>query len=149
MKFWLILFPAFCFLGKMELPQNMKSNLTLKINAPEEARGSLRIAIFKHEDDFLNTDKAVYLKVLEVNDLQPVEHQVGQLHYGEYAIAIFHDTNNNGRLDTNWLGIPKEPYAFSNDAGKKWKKPSFQDAKVLLDTENRVVRLQLRTWKAR
>lgn len=35
---------------------------------------------------------------------------------GEYALLAYHDINNNGKLDTNFLGIPKEPFAFSNNA---------------------------------
>jgi len=36
---------------------------------------------------------------------------------GEYLIAIFQDTNNNGRLDTNLFGIPTEPVGLSNYNG--------------------------------
>lgn len=35
---------------------------------------------------------------------------------GTYALVVLHDENMNGKLDTNWLGIPKEGYGFSNDA---------------------------------
>ncbi len=125
----------------------MKSSLTLKINALQEARGCLRIAIFNREEDFLQINKAVYLKVLEVNDLEPIEYHIEELRQGEYAIAIFHDLNNNGRLDTNFLGVPQEPYAFSNNAGKKWKKPSFHDAKIPLNAASAIVELQLKSWK--
>ena len=36
---------------------------------------------------------------------------------GEYLIAIFYDTNNNGILDTNLFGFPKEPVGLSNYKG--------------------------------
>ena len=35
---------------------------------------------------------------------------------GEYAAVAFQDVNGNGILDKNFLGIPKEPYGFSNGA---------------------------------
>jgi uncharacterized protein (DUF2141 family) len=35
---------------------------------------------------------------------------------GTYALAVIHDENSNGKLDTNWLGTPTEGYGFSNDA---------------------------------
>ena len=35
---------------------------------------------------------------------------------GTYALAVIHDENSNGKLDTNRLGIPTEGYGFSNDA---------------------------------
>jgi uncharacterized protein (DUF2141 family) len=34
---------------------------------------------------------------------------------GQYAIFLFHDANGNGKMDKNWLGIPKEGYGASNN----------------------------------
>jgi uncharacterized protein (DUF2141 family) len=47
---------------------------------------------------------------------------------GTYALAVIHDENMNGKLDTNWLGIPKEGYGFSNDAKALLSAPSFSAA---------------------
>jgi uncharacterized protein (DUF2141 family) len=47
---------------------------------------------------------------------------------GKYAIAVIHDKNYNGKLDTNWLGIPKEGYGFSSSAEVTLSAPSFSDA---------------------
>jgi len=52
---------------------------------------------------------------------------------GTYALAVFHDENMNGKLDTNWLGIPKEGYAFSNDVKALLAAPSFSDASFQYD----------------
>src|SRR5512146_1075844 len=47
---------------------------------------------------------------------------------GTYAIAVIHDENMNGRLDTNPLGIPKEGYGSSNDVKAFLGAPSFSAA---------------------
>jgi hypothetical protein len=44
---------------------------------------------------------------------------------GTYALVISHDENTNGKLDTNWLGVPTEGYGFSNDATALLGAPSF------------------------
>jgi len=44
---------------------------------------------------------------------------------GTYALAVIHDENMNGKLDTNWLGIPTEGYGFANDARALLGAPSF------------------------
>jgi len=50
-----------------------------------------------------------------------------------YAMAIFHDENENDKLDTNWLGIPKEPIsAFSNAKLKTFFGPPFLLKNALL-----------------
>lgn len=51
-----------------------------------------------------------------------------QLSPGKFAIKVFHDENDNRQLDVNWMGIPKEPYGFSNDAMGTFGPPSFQQA---------------------
>jgi uncharacterized protein (DUF2141 family) len=52
---------------------------------------------------------------------------------GTYALAVIHDENSNGKLDTNLLGIPTEGYGFSNDARASFGTPSFSDARFSYD----------------
>jgi uncharacterized protein (DUF2141 family) len=52
---------------------------------------------------------------------------------GTYALAVIHDENMNGKLDTNWLGIPKEGYGFSNDVKALLQAPSFSAASFQYD----------------
>ena len=55
---------------------------------------------------------------------------------GTYAMAVIHDENMNGKLDTNWLGIPTEGYGFSNDAQGVVSAPSFSAASFPYDGKN-------------
>ncbi len=52
---------------------------------------------------------------------------------GTYALAVIHDENMNGKLDTNLLGIPKEGYGFSNGARALLGAPSFSAASFEYD----------------
>ena len=47
---------------------------------------------------------------------------------GKYALVAFHDENSNGKFDRNWLGLPKEGYAFSNNVRPVFSPPSFKAA---------------------
>ena len=49
---------------------------------------------------------------------------------GRFAIAVFHDGNGNGELDTDILGIPKEGYGFSRNTKGSFGPPRFADAAV-------------------
>ena len=42
--------------------------------------------------------------------------------------------NDNGKMDTNFLGIPKEPVAISNNAKGKFGPPKYKDAKFMIST---------------
>lgn len=51
---------------------------------------------------------------------------------GIYAIQTFQDINANGDMDTSWLGLPLEPFGFSQDATPFLSKPSFDKVKFIL-----------------
>ena len=48
---------------------------------------------------------------------------------GDYAVSEFHDENGNGKLDRNFIGIPKEGVGASNDAAGHMGPPKFEDAR--------------------
>ena len=62
---------------------------------------------------------------------------------GTYALAVIHDENMNGKLDTNWLGVPTEGYGFSNDAKALMGAPSFDAASFPYDGRNLDLRISL------
>jgi uncharacterized protein (DUF2141 family) len=55
---------------------------------------------------------------------------------GNYAIAIFQDLNGNGLLDKRGMGVPAEPFGFSNDARGKYGPPKFKNASFSFPDEN-------------
>jgi uncharacterized protein (DUF2141 family) len=63
---------------------------------------------------------------------------------GIYAIETFQDVNANNRMDTSWLGLPQEPFGFSQDAKPFLSKPAFDDVKfTVVPGENiQVIHLQ-------
>ena len=58
---------------------------------------------------------------------------------GEYAVSMFHDENGNGKLDRNFVGIPKEGYGASNDAMGFMGPPKYDDAKFKLNSNKKIV----------
>jgi uncharacterized protein (DUF2141 family) len=52
---------------------------------------------------------------------------------GRYALAVVHDENMNGKLDTNRLEIPTEGYGFSNDVKGVFGAPAFSAASFAYD----------------
>lgn len=63
---------------------------------------------------------------------------------GTYAVAMFHDENDNNTLDTSWIGRPIEGYGASNDAKGLMGPPSFADAKFEHGTATTTMRLKTR-----
>jgi uncharacterized protein (DUF2141 family) len=64
----------------------------------------------------------------------PIEQGRASCHFkgvapGAYAISFFHDENLNEKLDTGFLGKPKEGYGASRDAHRTFGPPRFGDAR--------------------
>ena len=59
-----------------------------------------------------------------------------RLEPGDYAITLFQDSNNNKKLDTNFIGIPNEPVALSNNHRPRFGPPKFSKAKVTIPSQN-------------
>ncbi len=57
---------------------------------------------------------------------------------------MLHDENMNGRIDYNWLGIPREGYGFSNDARGTLGAPSFEQAAFVYDGKTLDLTVSLR-----
>jgi len=55
-----------------------------------------------------------------------------RLKAGDYAFCVYHDINGDGKLNTNAIGIPKEPFGFSNYDGKG-PPGNFKKHKVFID----------------
>jgi uncharacterized protein (DUF2141 family) len=66
-----------------------------------------------------------------------------QLGPGHYAVIVFHNENDNGRLDENPRGEPTEGYGFSNDVEGLLGSPSFDAAGVTLDPADKSIVISL------
>ncbi|MBO6620887.1 MAG: DUF2141 domain-containing protein [Balneola sp.] len=102
----------------------------LYIEGVDEIKGEIRIAMFDSKEKY--TKDPVYAIVLPVDSTTIVWTQE-MLPYGEYAIAVYHDKNENGKIDTNFLGIPKEDYGFSNNARGRFGPASWEDSKFKIE----------------
>jgi uncharacterized protein (DUF2141 family) len=59
-------------------------------------------------------------------------------------VAVLHDENNDHKMNLSVFGLPKEGYAFSNNAMGLAGPPSFQKASFLHHSEKTVHRIKLR-----
>ena len=55
--------------------------------------------------------------------------KITNLKFGTYALALYQDVDNNGKINKNFIGVPTEPYAFSRNYKPKVKAPDFDDCK--------------------
>ena len=102
--------------------------LTVTINNIKPVEGELYIAIYNQEDAYMDIDQAAFREIIPVRT-ETESVIFANVPEGEYAVAVFQDLNGNGELDTKGMGLPKEPFGFSNDARGKMGPPKYEKAK--------------------
>jgi uncharacterized protein (DUF2141 family) len=107
--------------------------LQVEITNVKTAKGKLMIGIYKPDDKF-GEGKPGFSEIIEVKSAGS-QKAFFELEPGKYALAVYHDLNNNGELDKNFVGIPKEPYGFSKDFRPKFSAPSFEDCTFEVTSE--------------
>jgi uncharacterized protein (DUF2141 family) len=104
-------------------------DLKLEIQGSGIAGKTLYVAVYAadHAQDFPMHDKYARTgKVIATSD--DAELLLPDFPSGDYAVAVYADINGNNKLDSNFLGIPKEPVGTSRDAKGRFGPPSFADA---------------------
>lgn len=99
--------------------------LTVVVKNVQVSKGSVVLAVFDNSNNFLNRPAAQQAVKADNRTIM----FSFNLPEGDYGVAIYQDVNDNRELDKNWLGIPKEPYGFSNNFRPKFSAPRFNDCK--------------------
>jgi uncharacterized protein (DUF2141 family) len=109
-------------------PKNHGATITVRITGFRNERGIARVTLFRDSKGFpdnatlaFRTHSAVVTNGQAVVDFENIP-------FDDYAIGVLHDENENGRMDTNWLGRPIEGYGASNNPHNRISAPSFKSA---------------------
>lgn len=94
------------------------ATIEFHIEGVKQADGPLMIQLFKGEEAFDAGSPLVATAVSATSDKTVVT--FNNIEVGDYALRFFHDENGNGKMETNFFGLPSEGYGFSNNA-----KPNF------------------------
>ncbi|MCB0547272.1 MAG: DUF2141 domain-containing protein [Phaeodactylibacter sp.] len=130
-----------------ELPAFSAENgqLIIEVNNVKEAKGTIWVGIYDSQENYLVKEKAI-VQGFKVERAGAARYSIPGLPFGTYAVALFHDTNDNGELDRNFLGIPTEPFAFSRPPRTKWRLPSFKEVSFQFTANSQRLRISLREW---
>lgn len=129
MKIRILPFAILLLLISSSTVQSQSATLEVIVTNIKELKGSLRASLFTSESMFL---KEEYIgKVVKITS-KTMTILFENLPNGDYALSVIHDENENSELDTNFMGIPKEGFAFGNNALGSFGPPSFEKTIVSL-----------------
>ena len=113
------------------------ADLTVQISNIKNNNGLVQLGLYN--------DASKFPKVGETYKMVRVRTKGNQSFYtfknlplGKYALAIYHDENANKICDTNFFGIPKEAYAFSNGIRPRFSAPSFQSCSFMVKSDKSI-----------
>ena len=109
---------------------NAETPVTVTINNVTSDTGELVLSVYDSKKTWLK--KPVAQEVRDAEDSVDIEIA---LPAGDYAFQVFHDLDGNGKMKTNFIGIPKEPTGVSNNAKGRFGPPKFKDAAVTVSAE--------------
>jgi uncharacterized protein (DUF2141 family) len=107
-------------------------SLTIEINDLQNSIGQVHLELSNENEEqvaAISSNISNNKCVIVIENLKP----------GKYAFKFIHDENKNDKLDTNWLGIPKEGFGFSNNPSMSFGPPSF-DKTIFELNESKVIK---------
>ncbi len=108
------------------LAQEPLSELRIYVSGVSASQGTIRVALYQEASSFLDFEGVAAAAVAPAVEGQTLV-VFKDLPTGKYAAALYHDANNNEKMDSNWLGIPKEALGFSMARLRTFGPPKFED----------------------
>lgn len=93
------------------------------------AKGQLHVCLTTRQDRFPDCQKDPAARRMTVATSEGHAIHFAGLPTGDYALALIHDENGNGKLDTV-MGIPREGFGFSNNPNIRFGPPKFVESRI-------------------
>lgn len=134
----LTLVALFCTTGAA-----LGADITVKVTGFKNEKGTALVYLWTGQAGFpSDPSKAVQTKNVPIKDSAVTV--TFSADPGTYAVSVTHDENGNGKMDTGFMGKPKEGYGASNNPQNKMSAPSFDQCKFTLDASGKTVDIKIR-----
>ena len=118
--------------------------LDIRVTGLPSDSGVVRVALFASEDSFPKSGREFRKAIVRpIGKIGTVIFK--NIPYGLYAVALYHDKNENDVFDRGFLGLPLEKYGFSNNARTTLKAPKFKKVRFAVDRQHKVIEIKVRS----
>jgi uncharacterized protein (DUF2141 family) len=118
-------------------------NITVTVNNIKSSKGTINVCVYNKETGFPEKPNLAIKCTNSTASKSVMQITIEGITPGKYAISAHHDENNDGKVNTNFLGIPKEPTGASNGAKAKMGPPKFGDAVIVIDKNKTQISIAL------
>ncbi|UOQ54348.1 DUF2141 domain-containing protein [Hymenobacter cellulosivorans] len=106
-------------------------------------KATVKLYFYNVKENFLKRGSYTLLKYVKPAGSKQISLPI-DLPHGEWAVALTQDMNDNDLVDKNFMGIPTEPYAFSNNVRPKLAAPGFDECKFVVNGTAKVVTISMK-----
>lgn len=135
------LFLAIVISSFSSFQESEKLTLKLQITNIKDAVGDMYIAVYSDEASYMKNRFAEAIAPIKTEGILEVDIKIPK---GTYAITIFQDENGDTELNTNFMGIPKEPFGFSNNPKMMFGPPNFKEASFDFTEDGQLISIALK-----
>lgn len=118
---------------------SMAHELTINLENVKSTKGFLYVGLHNSEATWMKDTPGFQGQKISMAEKPVIVFK--DIPAGDYAVTLYQDENDSGKIDKNVIGIPTEPYGFSNNGGS-FGPPSFKDSVVSV-TENKEITIYL------
>lgn len=117
--------------------------LVVTLGGFKSDKGKAMVSLYNAKESFTKMENARFRAMVPVS-AGKAQVEIADLEPGTYSVSVFHDENGNGKLDANFLGIPKESYGYSNDARGKAGPPEWEATTFAFDGGAKTISINLK-----
>jgi uncharacterized protein (DUF2141 family) len=114
--------------------------LTVHVTGIRNTKGNIRLALYRDSNFFQGREVQIDAKTLSAVAV------FDKIPQGVYTVQLFHDENLNGKMDTNFFGMPEEGYGMSNNPKKRMGKPGFDETNFQVKQPEAVIEIAMIYW---
>ena len=135
---------ALLFVLGTAVPALAQCRLEIRISGFRKRTGQVYLGLYRQQEGFPGTVSRAFLhEQMAVPASGDAVFRLSEVPAGTYAVSVFDDEDGNGKMKTNWLGIPLEGVGVSNNVRSHFGPPHFRDAAVQL---SRDTTLLIKLW---
>ncbi len=118
--------------------------LSVIIDGFHNDEGKAILSLFAQEDGFPDDMDKAWQNLQVKIESGRAQALFAEVPYGEYALSILHDEDGDKRMQSGWLGQPREGFGFSGRPDYNFGPPAFSDAAFLLISSTREIVARMR-----
>jgi len=118
--------------------------IVVEITGFNNSDGQVGVLLFSREEGFPMDHNQAVKKIFAGIDRNRCQITLENIPYGTYAVSVFHDENADGKLQQNFIGIPKEGIGASRNPRIRFGPPKFTEARFTVDSKEHRLPITMR-----